>query len=258
MLGYDKFGTGDYGVVVLNDWLCDTSTWDAARPYLDQRQFSWAFCDMRGYGRSRTLRGEYNVREGAADVLATADALGWRRFAVVGHSMSTLIAMHLGQHAPERVDRVVLITPAPPAGMGVDDATLAAMEAVAAADDAARSQQWKKAWGGRLSETWVDYKVARWRERSEVAAVVRYIRMYARDGLPDPTAPILPPTFAISCEQDAPMFHRQAVAERLTPLCKDLTLASLAESGHYPMQEAPPLLATYVQRFFEAGMRPPQ
>jgi hypothetical protein len=35
----------------------------------------------------------------------------------------------------------------------------------------------------------------------------------------------------------------------LGPLCERLTLVSLIQCGHYPMQEAPPLLVTTVERF---------
>lgn len=34
MIGFDKHGSGNRGVIVLNDWLSDTSTWDEVRRYL--------------------------------------------------------------------------------------------------------------------------------------------------------------------------------------------------------------------------------
>ena len=83
-LGHELFGSGPTRVVILNDWLCDTSTWDGARPYLDVARFTFAFTDLRGYGRSRGRAGSFTVAEGARDVLALVDALAWPRFAVVG------------------------------------------------------------------------------------------------------------------------------------------------------------------------------
>ena len=50
VLGHDRVGSGPLAVVVLNDWMYDTSTWDGARAYLDCERFSWAFADLRGYG----------------------------------------------------------------------------------------------------------------------------------------------------------------------------------------------------------------
>jgi hypothetical protein len=41
----------------------------------------------------------------------------------------------------------------------------------------------------------------------------------------------------------------EAVQRNLGPLCADLTVTPLADSGHYPMQEMPPLTVALVERF---------
>src|SRR5688572_23899123 len=130
MLGYDLYGSGPRGVIVLNDWVSDTSSWEPARAYLDREAYRWAFADLRGYGRSIDQHGVYTVPEAAADVLALADALDWRTFALVGHSMSSLVALHLAQQPSTRVSRLVLITPPPPASLGMDAASIAGMAAL--------------------------------------------------------------------------------------------------------------------------------
>jgi pimeloyl-ACP methyl ester carboxylesterase len=252
MIGYDKVGSGPYGVVVLNDWMCDTSTWDGARAYLDEGRFTWAFADLRGYGRSMGSRGNFTVAEAAADVVSLADALGWRRFALVGHSMSSLVALHLAQHLPDRIERAIVLTPPPPMGFGADDARLDAMQAVARGDDSKRIQILKAMWGDRLSERWIRFKAARWRACADPEAVAGYVAMFARDGLPDPKASIAVPLLAVTGEQDADIMRREAVTKLLAPLCERLVVTSLADCGHYPMQEAPPLLVTIVERFLAA------
>jgi pimeloyl-ACP methyl ester carboxylesterase len=249
MIGHETVGAGEGKVVVLNDWMCDTSTWDGARAYLDESRFTWAFADLRGYGRSKELGGRFNVDEAAADVVALADALGFHRFSVVGHSMSTLVALHLGQQLPARVERVVVLTPPPPAGFGTDDATLEAMRAVARGDDARRMGMMKMMWGDRLSEGWIRFKAERWRATSNPEAVAAYIAMFGRDGLPDPTKSVNVPVLAVTGERDAELMRRDAVTKLLAPLCPELTVTALVDSGHYPMQEAPPLLVTILERF---------
>ena len=52
MIGHELQGGGSRGVVVLNDWMCDTSTWNDTRPYLDDARLTWAFADLRGEGES--------------------------------------------------------------------------------------------------------------------------------------------------------------------------------------------------------------
>jgi 3-oxoadipate enol-lactonase len=249
MIGCDKVGVGSSPVIVLNDWLCDTSTWDGARAYLDRERFTWVFADLRGYGRSMGQEGAFTVAEAAADVLELADALGLKRFAIIGHSMSTLVALHLAQHHADRIDRAVVLTPPPPTGLGVDAATLEYLRAAARADDGARLAGMRTSGGGRLTEQWTRLKTERWRAAADPEAAAAYAAMFARDGLPDPKATIAAPLLAVTGEQDAEIMRRDAVTRLLTPLCARLVVRPLADCGHYPMQEAPPLLVAIVERF---------
>lgn len=248
LLGYESIGSGPHRVLVLNDWLCDTSTWDGARPYLDVQQFTWVFADLRGYGRSRGRAGEFTLREAADDVLALVEQLGWAQISLVGHSMSTLVAMHLAQREP-RLQRVVLITPPPPRGFGADDAFVREAQ-VTAGDDSARAEMVRERFAtGRLSPGWARFKSERFVATSDAAAAAAYIPMYARDGLPEPDRPIALPVLAITGEQDMPAMRREVVGQNLAPMCAQLEIAALAESGHYPMQEMPPLTVALIERF---------
>jgi 3-oxoadipate enol-lactonase len=249
MLGHETIGSGPRKVVILNDWLCDTSTWDGARSYLDGDGLTWAFADLRGYGRSREQAGEHTVEEAAADVIELCDALGWKKVAIVGHSMSTLVALHLAQHFPDRIERAVVLTPAPPAGFGADDARLGAMRALALGSDAERAQWFRLRHEGRLSEGWVRFKLARWRETADPEGAAAYVAMFARRGLPDRERRIECPLLAVTGERDVEIMRSEAVTRLLAPLCARLVVAPLADSGHYPMQEAPPLLVATVERF---------
>jgi pimeloyl-ACP methyl ester carboxylesterase len=250
-IGYERVGSGARGVIVLNDWFSDTSSWSAARPYLDEATFTWIFADLRGYGRSRQITGRYVLEEAAADVLALADSLDWQRFSIIGHSMSTLVALHLGQHAPARIERAVLLTPPPPTGFGPDPAPFNALTALALADDAGRWGMLQGMWGDRLSDQWTRFKMARWREVADSKAAAAYAAMFARDGLPDTSTRVRAPVLVVTGEQDMEPMRQAGATQSLAPLCESLTVAPIAISGHYPMQEAPPLLATIVQRFLK-------
>jgi len=201
-----------------------------------------------GTERSRGRAGAFILEEAAADVLALADALGWARFAVVGHSMSALVALHLAQHHADRIERAVVLTPPPPTGFGADDAMLAASRALALADDATRLAFLTQRFGARLSPMWTTYKAARWRAGADPAAAAGYVAMFARRGLPHPTARITVPVLAITGEQDAPAHASRGRRERPRPICDHLVVTPLADSGHYPMQEMPPLTVALVER----------
>jgi 3-oxoadipate enol-lactonase len=253
MLGYEKVGSGPNTVIVMNDWICDTSTWDPARVYLDVDRFSWVFADLRGYGRSKERSGEFTLAEAAADVIELADALHCRQFALVGHSMSTLIALHLAQHRADRISRAIVLSPAPPSGFGSDLAALQAIRAMVH-DDAKRTNWLRMRLGQQMSEGWVRFKAERWRATSNVDAVAAYAGMFVQHGLPEPTARITLPLLAVTGEQDVEIMRRQAVTQLLGPICDQLTVISLADCGHYPMQEAPPWLVGSVERFLTAGI----
>lgn len=249
VLGHEVVGSGPVRVVVMNDWLCDTSTWDGARAYLDGARFTYVFADLRGYGRSRGRAGAFTVTEAAADVLALTTALGFQRFAVVGHSMSALVALHLAQHHGERLERIAVVAPPPPTGLAVDAAGIAASRELALADDGTRVAILRQYMGERLSPAWATHKAARWRASADAVAAAEYVTMFARDGLPQPEAPIALPVLAITGEQDAPPMRSEAVARALEPICSDLRVLTLQDSGHYPMQELPPLTVSLVERF---------
>jgi pimeloyl-ACP methyl ester carboxylesterase len=163
--------------------------------------------------------------------------------------MSTLVALHLGQTQPEHIERLVLVTPPPPTGFGYDDATHARLRAVALGDDAGRAKALGVMIGDRLGESWLRFKLERWRATSDPEAVAAYVAMFGVRGLPEPTTPVSCPVLAITGEHDAPPMRRDAASRSLAPLCPRLTVASIAESGHYPMQETPPLFVATVERF---------
>ncbi|WP_044560372.1 alpha/beta fold hydrolase, partial [Azospirillum sp. B4] len=61
ILGVTLHGTGPEPVLVLHDWLGDASTYAPMRPYLDGKRYTYAFADLRGYGRSVHLRGACTI-----------------------------------------------------------------------------------------------------------------------------------------------------------------------------------------------------
>ncbi|USQ79179.1 alpha/beta hydrolase [Ornithinimicrobium faecis] len=65
--------------------------------------------DLRGYGASLALDGDFTFRAMAADVVALADELGLERFHVIGHDRGARVAHRLALDAPDRVRSVALL-----------------------------------------------------------------------------------------------------------------------------------------------------
>jgi len=248
-LGFTSHGNGPVHVVVLHDWFCDHSSWDAALPYLTPARFTYVFADLRGYGASREMEGLYTLDEAAGDVIALANKLGWNQFSLIGHSMSGLVVQRIAQLAPGRIARIVAITPAPPAGMGLDQPTVDFFRSIALANDEERFSAVGPMWGTRLSETWIRYKLRRCRETATPAAVAQYVELWGCSDISQGARGIETPILIVAGAQDAPWFQAGALEASMLPYYPHARMISLGESGHYPMQEQPPLLMTELERF---------
>lgn len=87
MVWHTTIGSGPTKVVVIHGWFWDHRVFGPIFDCLDGNRYTFAFIDIRGYGNSRHVSGEYSIGEVAADAIPLADQLGWHQFHVVGRSM---------------------------------------------------------------------------------------------------------------------------------------------------------------------------
>lgn len=109
-LGGLRFGDGSgTPVLALHGWLDNAASFVPIAPYLPGLDL--VALDLPGHGASAHLpaAAEYTMVSAARSVLAAADALGWNRFAVLGHSMGAAIATLVAAAAPARITRLALI-----------------------------------------------------------------------------------------------------------------------------------------------------
>jgi pimeloyl-ACP methyl ester carboxylesterase len=86
--------------------------WDQIRARLADRPTA-AF-DRRGHGTSDPPKSEsFAVADAASDIIAAADALGWDRYFLVGHSGGALTAFAYASQEPDRLLGLVLVDPPP-------------------------------------------------------------------------------------------------------------------------------------------------
>lgn len=71
--------------------------------------------DLIGFGLSDRSpdRGDYRIPVQVERILRLLDRLGIERFSVCGHSFGAVIAAGLAREAPDRVDRLVFVSPPP-------------------------------------------------------------------------------------------------------------------------------------------------
>jgi 3-oxoadipate enol-lactonase len=95
--------------LLLSNSLGTTSEmWDPQIPALTGR-YRVVRYDTRGHGTAPVPNGPYSLDDLGGDAVALLDRLGIERAHVVGLSLGGMTGMWLGAHAPERVDRLVLM-----------------------------------------------------------------------------------------------------------------------------------------------------
>jgi pimeloyl-ACP methyl ester carboxylesterase len=109
-LAAKKWGSDDgIPAIGLHGWMDNANTFDGLAPLLPRLQL--VAMDLPGHGLSehRPAGMHYHYTDYVDDVIALADALGWREFDIIGHSMGAGVAVFLAGAFPERVRRLMLI-----------------------------------------------------------------------------------------------------------------------------------------------------
>ena len=96
-------------VLALHGWLDNAASFTGLAPHLADCDL--VALDLPGHGRSdhRPAGVPYHFVDFVPDVLAAADALGWFRFVLLGHSLGTGIGCFVAAVAPQRVAALALV-----------------------------------------------------------------------------------------------------------------------------------------------------
>jgi pimeloyl-ACP methyl ester carboxylesterase len=96
-------------VLALHGWLDNAASFIPLAAHLSALDL--VLLDLPGHGRSAHLpAGAQYTSAGAVNaVLDVADALGWQRFSLLGHSMGAGIASLIAAAVPQRVEKLVVI-----------------------------------------------------------------------------------------------------------------------------------------------------
>jgi pimeloyl-ACP methyl ester carboxylesterase len=248
VIGHTVFGRGPARVIALHGWFGDSSVFDPMLPALDGEALSVAFLDYRGYGKSRHIAGDYTVAEIARDAVELADALGWDKFGVLGHSMGGAAALRTAVEARDRVTRILAATPVPATGVPFDAGARQLFESATEQFDS-RQAIIAFSTGNRLSGSWCRRIAELSMERSDKAAFAGYFRSWSGGGFADSARGLAQPVLVLIGEHDTAI-TREAMQATYLADYPNSELKVLANSGHYPMQEVPVVFGTEVMAFF--------
>ena len=100
-------------VLALHGWMDNAASFATLAPRLVAGEGAprLVALDLPGHGRSghRPPGVTYHFIDWVADVVEAADALGWARFAILGHSMGAGVGLLTAGALPERVERLVML-----------------------------------------------------------------------------------------------------------------------------------------------------
>ena len=100
-------------VVLVHGWGGSVYSFAETIPALAAAGYRAIAFDLPGHGLSDkpTDPSKYTTNALAKTIVAVADALGLKRFSLVGHSLGSTIALELALQGERRIERLVLISP---------------------------------------------------------------------------------------------------------------------------------------------------
>lgn len=252
LLGHKLVGSGKQKVIVFNDWLTDCTSWQAIEPYLDSETFTFAFTDVRGYGRSLHLRGKHNEKEAAADAFALADHLGWQRFHVIGYSMTGVVIERMVLDAPERIISEIALSACSAGGTPLSEEELTVMK-LSVTDDAVLRELMGFTSGGNLSQQWVEFKFNLARSTRAPEVLLDYLKMWTEHDFSAEMKTAQPeiPLLVLAGEWDHPAFRAESMKDTFLAWHPNHELVSIPNCGHCAMFEVPVYLSTLIQYFMK-------
>src|SRR5579859_1463239 len=238
---YRRLGYGPRKVIALHGWLSDSTVFDVMLRHVDQAQFEFALPDFRGYGASIEHSGRYDLAEIASDALAIADKNGWAQFHLIGHSMGGKAALRLALAQPQRVGRILAITPVSAHPAPFDAATRALFER-AVHDVEARRRILDLTTGDRLPPQWSVRLAAASLDICRVEAFAGYLAAWSEGDFAEEARGLAHEMLVLVGEHDAgvpmPLVERTWLADY-----PNARAGTIANAGHYPMIETPLFLA---------------
>jgi len=252
ILKYKVIGQGEKKVFFLHELMGDSTNYQASTFYLDKEDFTYYFVDLRGYGLSKHILGNYNLQEALNDIINLATFLNISTYTLVAHSMSTMIAQNIALK-DTRVNKLILISPI--SFYGVPSTQKAKKNLLSQiAQDSGKIEKIVENSSLRYTKEWKHYRIKLAYSCSLLEARVGYMNMYLNENFEQNLVSqlnITIPVKVITGKYDFKTFSRNEVKKYFESF-KDIEIIECQEAGHYTMIECPVFFASKLQHWFNS------
>ncbi len=233
-------------VVFLHYWGGAGRTWAPVMSALPGRDVLTV--DFRGWGRSRTLPGPYDLHQLASDTSAVIEAADVSQFVLVGHSMGGKVAQLVAATNPDGLRGVTLVAPAParPAPSIVAEYQQELSHAYDSRETVTHALDHvltATSLPDALAEQIIEDSLA----TADAARTEWPLHGIAED-ISESTRRITVPALVVAGKSDL-VEPIEVLRDHLLPYLADADVAVLPDSGHLIPLEAPQELAALIERF---------
>ncbi|MEX3856471.1 alpha/beta fold hydrolase [Paraburkholderia sp. BR10923] len=246
MINYATYGRGPLKAIALHGLFDTRQSFQPMMAGLDPERWSIAVPDLRGYGDSVSVAGPFNMATAASDALELADQLGWERFSVIGHSMCGKVALRLAVDAPERIERLVGLSPVWAGAVPFDADSLAFFRSSAEIVET-RQAIIAQSTGNRLPGFWARQLAESSFANSRKDAYAGYLESFAFDDFEAKATVLDQPVLVIVGAQD--VFTTKMARVHWLAKLRQVELVVLPDCGHWPVQEVPLYVAALIETF---------
>ncbi len=239
-------GHGDLALVFLHYYGGSSRTWQFVTNELSDNYRTVA-TDHRGWGHSDAPEAGYTIGDLADDAQGVIEALGLKRYVLVGHSMGGKTAQLLASRRLPGLEGVVLVAPSPPSPMVVSDEQRTAMVGAYAS---------RESIGWVLDNVLTVTPLAPERREQVIEDSLRgapqakaaWPNVAMREDISADVAAINVPVLVISGELDK-VDRVETLRAELLPRIAGAHLEVLPGIGHLSPLEAPSAVAAAIRRF---------
>ncbi len=246
ILGHKIIGTGNKYILVLHELMGNHKNFDPILQYIDTSNFTYIFVDLRGYGLSKDIIGDYTCIEAANDIKNLITNLKLTNINLLAHSMSTMIAQKVAL-IDERIKQLILITPISAAGIKMKQEAQNEL-ILKMKENKNKIEEIVESASKRYNKVWFDYRVKMAYEASILEARVGYMIMYLTNDFIYEVKNIKIPIKIMTGKYDLPVFSKSNIKKLFEPYYNNFEIIECQEAGHYPMIECPVYFVNEIEK----------